>query len=273
MLAKWESWNHSQKAIFIAGCFAALSFFLPWVDIGIATRNGFSQGSVLVGILLLPPLISVIYDRNIKFASAIIGTVIATIYAIYYIFMKTMEVGLMGERLREPINVSAIGSHLFLVACLMMLYGIVADARMKKSEPLTQENIEDSPSKLQSTRDAFNERFGTYKPFYRILFIILAVVWSALALEISLSVAFRILYFSNEQVSEITQANEHYYAYTLIAIAVSLATIFPIEIFRSLRKTSTPHQAKKRMVRVGFFYSAVSILLCIAAAIVWLVFH
>lgn len=44
----WQHWSLGGKIIFVAACFAILSMFMNWVDLGIVSANGLSQGVFLI---------------------------------------------------------------------------------------------------------------------------------------------------------------------------------------------------------------------------------
>ena len=57
MSINWNEWNIGGKLIFVSSIVALFSFLLPWIDIGLASRNGFSVfGFVLIICYVYPVL-------------------------------------------------------------------------------------------------------------------------------------------------------------------------------------------------------------------------
>jgi len=44
----WKNWNLGGKVIFVAACVATVSMLMKWVDVGIASQSGLSQGAFFV---------------------------------------------------------------------------------------------------------------------------------------------------------------------------------------------------------------------------------
>ena len=66
MKLEWSKWNIGGKIIFVAGCMATVSMFMNWVDIGITTRIGISQGTFLFLAFWIYPIYMLLKNRNIK---------------------------------------------------------------------------------------------------------------------------------------------------------------------------------------------------------------
>lgn len=62
----WKNWANGQRIILIAGAAAIFSLFLPWVDIGIATRNGFEKNGWIGVALFAFPVYAIIARKATK---------------------------------------------------------------------------------------------------------------------------------------------------------------------------------------------------------------
>ena len=118
MKIDWNNWDAGGKIIFVSSCVAALSLLLPWVDIGLVSRNGISQGAAFLVFFYAYPLINLLRSQSInKWLGTSLG-VLSVLITISYISSKTLK--LFGD----AANVSGIGSHLFLIASITLIIGI-----------------------------------------------------------------------------------------------------------------------------------------------------
>ncbi|MFT7403220.1 hypothetical protein [Zhongshania sp.] len=246
MQVKWETWTSANKIIFVSGCTAAVSFLLPWVDIGFMSRNGITQGTVLFGVLLLYPFIQVLKGRDIIYWAALGGIISAAILDIVYINSKTIEFKFMGMGVDDPINASSSGSHLFLIACAAMAWGVVMHISAHKTD--TGNSI--------TTANVIYDHVKKYRPIYRISFITWAWISSFFAIILTFELCSRLLYHSNEQ--GIT-TDRHYGLPILITILIIAGLKLLHKSYYSLKATSSPHLAKEKMFRMALWASVIAI--------------
>jgi hypothetical protein len=67
------NWNRCPfygKAIVVLSAAAVASMLMPWIDIGIATRNGFSSDRCLMLAFYIYPLARVLQDRRVFWPAA-----------------------------------------------------------------------------------------------------------------------------------------------------------------------------------------------------------
>ena len=119
MKIDWSNWNTGGKIIFVSSCAAAASFLLPWVDIGFTSRNGITQGAVLLGLLYVYPILKLLNNQDMKKWLGITFGVLSVIFTIVYISSKTID--LFGR----TVNVASFGSHLFLITSVILIVGVV----------------------------------------------------------------------------------------------------------------------------------------------------
>lgn len=118
MKFNFNAWNMGGKVIFISSTVALLSLLFAWVDIGIMSQNGFSQGTFLLFGLFIYPVYKLLNNDaiNKKIGLSCGGAAIAL--TIIYIGSKT------GELFGKTVNVSGTGAYLFLIASIALTYGI-----------------------------------------------------------------------------------------------------------------------------------------------------
>jgi len=119
MKTDWNNWNTGGKIIFSATCVAAVSFILPWVDIAFASRNGITQGTILLGLLFVYPALKLLNNQDINKTFGIICGALSILFTIAYISSKTID--LFGR----TINASSFGSHLYLLASIALIIGVI----------------------------------------------------------------------------------------------------------------------------------------------------
>jgi len=128
----WNSWNIGGKTIFVTFCSACLSMLLNWVDVGIATRNGFSQGTFLFLLLWIYPVRSLLGSRPISRLWGLLSAGGSILAALGYIGSKS------GELFGKTINVASTGAYLFLVASFGLAVGIL----LYQPTPGSNQNLE-----------------------------------------------------------------------------------------------------------------------------------
>ena len=121
----WAKSDRGGKAILAGGGLAVFSMLLPWVDIGVASRNGISQGTFLLLGLWFYPVRQILgseeIDRKIGLGCGIGGLLITMG------FIDSKSLGPLG-------NATGVGAYLFFVACCWLIYGVLSH---KPSSPPT----------------------------------------------------------------------------------------------------------------------------------------
>lgn len=116
----WSDWSNGSRIIFVASCLALFSFFLPWVDIGFASRNGFSQGGFLLGALYIYPLYRLLTSQRISKAIGLICATGAVVGAVFYYVSKDIEF------LGSDVNAASTGVEVFMIATVMLAIGVLS---------------------------------------------------------------------------------------------------------------------------------------------------
>ena len=100
---------------------AIISMLLPWVDIGIASRNGLQQGTFLYLGFYVYPVWVVLKSRSTNKVWAMVSSVLPALLAVTYIVSKDLgDVDFLGL---ENVNASGIGAILFLASSIALSVG------------------------------------------------------------------------------------------------------------------------------------------------------
>ena len=128
MKIQWDEWNIGGKIIFTSACVAIISFLFAWVDIGLVSQNGISQGTFLLGALYVYPVLKLLKNQSIERKWGIACGVASIVLTIIYISSKS--VSMFGK----SINASGSGAFLFLLASIALIIGILKYSRIEISE-------------------------------------------------------------------------------------------------------------------------------------------
>lgn len=115
----WVNWNIGGRVIFIAGCAAVLSMLMKWVDVGIASQSGLSQGAFLFLGLWVYPLLMLFRNKPISKLWGWACAIASIVFASGYISSKSVEF------FDETVNAAATGAWVFLFASIALLIGIL----------------------------------------------------------------------------------------------------------------------------------------------------
>ena len=112
----WTSWGFGGKSIFVCFCVAVISMLVPWVDIGLASSNGISQGAVLFLILWIYPMYKLFKNKP---ASKILNVLLAlTSCGLTVIYIASKQVDWFGK----SVNVASTGAILYLLASVCLIF-------------------------------------------------------------------------------------------------------------------------------------------------------
>ncbi|MFZ5564260.1 MAG: hypothetical protein ACOZBW_09420 [Thermodesulfobacteriota bacterium] len=115
----WGNWNLGGRVIFVAGCAAVISMLMDWVDVGIASQSGLSQGAFWFLGLWAYPLLMLFKNRSINKLWGLVCATASIVLTIGYISSKSVEL------FDETVNAAATGAWLFLFASIALLIGIL----------------------------------------------------------------------------------------------------------------------------------------------------
>ncbi len=115
----WQNWNVGGKVIFVAACVATASMLMKWVDVGIASQSGLSQGVFLLLGLWVYPVLMLFKNKAIHRAWGLVCSIASVVFTLGYISSKSIE--LFGE----TVNAAATGAYLFLLASIALIVAII----------------------------------------------------------------------------------------------------------------------------------------------------
>tara|TARA_B100001287_G_C22588338_1_gene484415 strand:- start:270 stop:677 length:408 start_codon:yes stop_codon:yes gene_type:complete len=118
MSINWKEWNIGGKLIFVSSIIAVLSFLLPWIDIGIASRSGFSVLGFVLIIFFIYPVLCLLKNNEISRIYGFISSGLAVLSGISWIINNQNE--FMGE----SINTSGSGLYLFAISSIILIIGV-----------------------------------------------------------------------------------------------------------------------------------------------------
>lgn len=114
----WAKWSVGGKVIFVSACVGVMAMFVDWVDVGIASANGFSQGAfLLIGIFIYPVLV-VFRRKPMHPLGGLLCGAAGIVCAVSYILSKNIEV------FDRSVNAAAGGPYIFLLSCAALIVGV-----------------------------------------------------------------------------------------------------------------------------------------------------
>jgi len=114
----WKSWSVGGKIIFVASCAAVVSMFMAWVDIGILSQSGLSQGAVFFLGLYVYPVVMLFKNKPINKGWGLACSIGSVALGIGYIAWKTVEV------FGTVVCFAGSGAWLFLLASIALIVGV-----------------------------------------------------------------------------------------------------------------------------------------------------
>ena len=115
----WNKWDIWGKTIFVSACIAAASMLMKWVDVGLASANGFSQGTFLFWGLFVFPLLMLLKDRPIHLVGGIVCGALGIACSLVYVASKQVEI------FGNSANFASGGPYVFLLCCVALIVGVV----------------------------------------------------------------------------------------------------------------------------------------------------
>lgn len=115
---RWAEWNLGGKVIFVSACVALLSMFMKWVDLGIVSANGFSQGAVLFLGFFVYPVFKLFRHEPIHLYGGIGCAVGGILLAIGYMSQRTVTI------LGRSASLFGTGALFFFIACAGLAFGV-----------------------------------------------------------------------------------------------------------------------------------------------------
>ena len=114
-----DALEHRRKIIFVAACVAIVSMFMKWVDVGIASRTGLTQATVLLLGLYVYPVLMLFKNNSIKRVWGLVCSITAVVLTLWYINSQSVEF------LGEKISAVGPGAWLFFLASIALIVGVI----------------------------------------------------------------------------------------------------------------------------------------------------
>lgn len=114
----WNNWNLGGKTIFSSACVATASMLMNWVDIGIVSQSGLSQGSFLFLALWIYPLLMLLKNQAIDKKWGLTCSITSVVFTLGYISSKSIEI------FGRTVNAAAVGAYIFLLASIALIVGV-----------------------------------------------------------------------------------------------------------------------------------------------------
>jgi hypothetical protein len=115
----WGEWGLGGKTILVAACVAIASVFMKWIDLTIASSNGFQQGAVLLLGIFVYPILQLLKNKPIHFYIGLACAGFGALSSLIFMARTSMQ-------LPDGSSVFLFGSGpmIFLLASLALGYGI-----------------------------------------------------------------------------------------------------------------------------------------------------
>lgn len=114
----WAEWNLGGKIIFVSACVAIVSMLMKWVDVGIASANGFSQGTFILLGFFVYPVWKLLKQKPINLYGGIGSAVGGMLFTAVYMSEKTVSFGQLSASL------FGAGAVFFFLACGALAFGV-----------------------------------------------------------------------------------------------------------------------------------------------------
>lgn len=127
----WISCDMGAKIVLTSSFIAVGSLFLKWVDLGIASFDGFQQQAFLLFIPLAYPVLWVLRKRRINRAISLACVGLSAVMTFAYISSKQIII------LDKEVNAAGAGPVVFLLCCIAVGAGVWR----YRPEPLTDTTL------------------------------------------------------------------------------------------------------------------------------------
>lgn len=115
----WNNWSIGGKVIFVAVCVATASLLMKWVDVGIVSQSGLSQGAFLFLGLWVYPVLMIFKNKAIHRVWGLACAIASVVFTLGYVSSKSIEM------FGHTVNAAANGAYLFLFASIALIVGVV----------------------------------------------------------------------------------------------------------------------------------------------------
>ncbi|OSA92135.1 UNVERIFIED_ORG: hypothetical protein B2H95_05685 [Clostridium botulinum] len=110
-----------KKLILIGAIVSVVSLFLPWVNAGILSVNGFQQEGYLMLLVFIYPIIKVLKNKTVNMKGGLASLILGLIFMLS--FIKTKDTEFFGA----SVNLSAFGMYVMIVGLIISIVGVIKD--------------------------------------------------------------------------------------------------------------------------------------------------
>lgn len=121
---QWSKWELGARIIFISSVCAVVSMFMPWVDVGIASRNGFQQVSVFFLGFFVYPFWMLMANKPINKLAGLIVSLSAVATALAYFLSNWVDNFDRFDRFTGSSNFTGVGCFFFMASSIALCIGI-----------------------------------------------------------------------------------------------------------------------------------------------------
>ena len=115
----WQKWNLGGKLIFVAACVATVSMFMKWIDVGFASRSGWSYGAFLFLGFWIYPVLMLLKNKEINRIGGLVCSIGSAVVTLLFILSQSEEF------FGKTVNVTGTGAYIFLLASIALLVGVI----------------------------------------------------------------------------------------------------------------------------------------------------
>lgn len=121
---QWARWEIGARVIFIASICATISMLMPWVDVGIVSRNGFQQISVFFLAFYVYPFWMLLANKPINKLAGLIVSLSAVAAALAYFLSNWVDNFDRFDRFTGSSNFTGVGCFFFIASSIALCVGI-----------------------------------------------------------------------------------------------------------------------------------------------------
>ncbi|HQZ68013.1 MAG TPA: DUF4339 domain-containing protein [Planctomycetaceae bacterium] len=114
----WAEWNLGGKIIFVSACVAVISMLMKWVDVGITSANGFTQGTFIFLGFFIYPVWKLLKQKPIRLYGGVGSAAGGMLCTMVYMSERTVSFG------GRSASLFGAGAVFFFLACGALAFGV-----------------------------------------------------------------------------------------------------------------------------------------------------
>ena len=113
--------SNGRKLICISAVVAIISLFLPWVDAGFISANGFQQQGYLLLLPFVYPVVMILQNKNIVKGINMACAIAALVFSVGFTMSKSTNV------FGTSVNLAGTGLYVIIIASIIFLVGAIME--------------------------------------------------------------------------------------------------------------------------------------------------